>query len=45
MNKIAKEVLEALVPEEDAVMPRNLLSPLDHQVHDGGEVANRKKEG
>ena len=38
MHQVAKEVLEAMVPEEDAVVPGNLLCPLDSQSRNVVEV-------
>jgi len=33
MGKIVEEVQEAVVPEEDAVVLRDLMNALDHQVN------------
>ena len=39
MGKIVEEVQEAVVPEEDAVVLRDLMDSFDYQVHHVVEVA------
>ena len=44
MNKIAKEILEAMMPEQDPMMSWYLLSSLDYHLDDIGKVPKRKEK-
>ena len=43
MDQVSKEVFQAVVPEEDPVVPGNPLCPLHHQLDDVLEVPIGRK--
>ena len=44
MNKIAKEILEAMMPEQDPMMSWYLLSSSDNHLDDIGKVSKREEK-